>query len=152
MASTGTNPKIHTIQGFEKTRELQFDDCGTLVSVGTETAWTAVGASHQINECCDSGSGGGSGGGSTQTECVRDGWAATVQIETLRADGTQFDMSTATLNVDFCHYRRNSQPVLSKTAGVWTFSSPFGHGDFTNHTLTGNYTAPAGSTMSVTVS
>lgn len=54
VETTGAAPeKIHTIRGYEKTKELQFDECGTLVSVGTETDWTATGEAETIKECCD---------------------------------------------------------------------------------------------------
>ena len=88
-----------------------------------------------------------------EPECDSTGMPATVNVKEFRADGTEFSDITLTLNTDFCDYRRNGNTVLSENGGDWAYTSPFGLGTFINHlTPTGNYTPPAGSTFTVTIS
>lgn len=138
VTSSGTNPKIHTIRGYEKTKELQFDECGTLVSVGTETSWTETGEEHEIKECCEE-----------EDPCnpslsfssldlliVNDTTGLPEVDVTLSNDGTQCRYFDSTYNIQW-----------SATQSKWVLSG----GQFSgqNATEKGTYTGTAGYTITV---
>lgn len=118
--TTGTAPeKTHTIQGYEKTRELQFDECGTLISVGSESEWTAVGQPEIIKECCE------------ESECVTGSYKLYI--------GSSY-ISDLTARTATCDYRSSNETLAQDAQGVWELIvNGVVHSHTQNGGPTGNY-------------
>ena len=137
---TGQNPKIHTIEFYHKTRQLRFDECGTLDFVGTESDWVQVGDTIEINECCDdpppSHCNPPLSHSSLALRIVNDATNATEVDTTLNNDGTQ------------CRYFDSTYVIQwNTTLNQWRLTG----GNFTgqNPTEKGTYTGTAGFTITV---
>lgn len=139
-SSTGTDPKIHTVEVYHKTRRLRFDECGTLDFTGAESAWVKAGDTVTINECCDdpppSNCNPALSHSSVGLKIVNDSTGVTEVDVTLTNDGTQ------------CRYFDSTYAVQwSTTLNVWTVSG--GQFSGSNHTEKGTYTGTAGFTITV---
>lgn len=53
IESTGTDPKLWTLQLHHKTQTASLDNCGTITNVSNETDWVAIGQPKTIKECCE---------------------------------------------------------------------------------------------------
>jgi hypothetical protein len=125
VETSGMAPeKTHTIRGYEKTKELQFDECGTLVSVGDETDWTETGEEHEIKECCDD----------PPPNCNPASNVSSVTV-TFTSDPantmSQFQgiAETETLTKSGCTYGSGAMSIIGNpNTGLWTASGSGGTG------------------------
>lgn len=128
VETSGMAPeKIHTIRGYEKTKELQFDECGTLVSIGTETDWTETGEEHEIKECCDD---------PPPSNCNPSSSVTSVTV-TFTSDPAntlaQFQgiAESVTLTKTGCTYTSGAMAISGDAAtGLWTASGNGGSGNW----------------------
>lgn len=113
VETTGAAPeKTHTIQGYEKTKELQFDECGTLVSVGTETDWTATGEAETIKECCDA------------CESL-EGKPSSYTVNLINSSDPALTQSSVMVkNTETCRYEdTTNNRFLTLSGGTWTLQA-----------------------------
>lgn len=123
-SSTGTDPKIHTVEVFHKTRQLRFDECGTLDFVGVESDWEKAGDTVTINECCDD----------PPSNCNPSSSVTSVTV-TFTSDATntlpQFQgiAESYTLTKSGCTYSNGNMNISGNpNTGLWTASGSGGTG------------------------
>ena len=104
--------KTHTIRGYEKTKELQFDECGTLVSVGDETDWIATGEEHEIKECCDA------------CESL-EGKPSSYTVNLINSSNPALTQSSVMVkNTETCRYEDTTfNRFLTLSGGTWTLQA-----------------------------